>query len=537
MAVPRAAAALLATALSAGLLAAPVGAQDPGHRRMAATVTSPADGAVIDLEIYRPAGASAGSPVPVLLQGPGWSGTKTAADGAFAAYLDAGYGVVSITPRGFGESGGEVTIMDPDLEGRDYIAVLDLVAGLDWAASEPRTVDGPSGAAIVIDDPLVGAIGGSYGGGYQLLVALTELATKGYTRMDALSPQITWHDLNDALAPQGVPRSAWLTLLYAVGAQDVAPYVTEGFAYGVATGSYPDGSVPGVVDLEAELATHGPSGFLAQGIQLDIPVLLRQGFSDNLFNFNQGWRNFTGLLTDDAREASTLIGFNGGHALPNVLPMGEATGGDACVEDFTATEIAFFDAVFAGEDPRVVGDGEPFHYTTVDGDCLRLVPPRMDREVLPMGAADPLGLAAGTVVSPAAGGLPIHVPIPGTQGLTVAGVPTLTADLTGLGLDARAFLGLSRGTSPLDATVIQNNLLPVRATGGLAQQQVAVELPGLAVELADDEQLFLTVSPVSDIFFAHGSRTPGAVLLEAVEIDLPVVTDRPGRGHFTRPRD
>jgi len=35
--------------------------------------------------------------------------------------------------------------------------------------------------------------------------------------------------------------------------------------------------------------------------------------------------------------------------------------------------------------------------------------------------------------------------------------------------------------------------------------------------------LFLTVSPASDMFAVHGSRTPGALSLEDVTVRLPVV--------------
>ena len=59
----------------------------------------------------------------------------------------------------------------------------------------------------IADDPVLGAIGGSYGGGYQTITALTELSETGRTRFDALAPEITWYDLPEALAPQGVVRN------------------------------------------------------------------------------------------------------------------------------------------------------------------------------------------------------------------------------------------------------------------------------------------------------------------------------------------
>ncbi len=522
----RVASVLSATAIALSLVApGAVTAQEaPADSHSSAMVTSPADGAKIDIEIYRPGTASAANPVPILLQGPGWGGSKTSSNGAFGPYLKAGYGVVSITPRGFGNSGGEVTVMDPELEGQDYIAVLDHIQTLDWVATEEREVTTLDGTTMTIEDPLLGAIGGSYGGGYQFLVALNELRTRGYTRMDALSPQITWHNLNTALAPADVPRTAWLTLLYAVGSSSVAPYVTEGYLYGAATGNYPDGSVPLVVDLKSEFASHGPSFHVGQDIQLDIPVMMRQGFSDNLFNFNEAWDNWTVTLTDEARAGSTLVGYNGGHALPNVYPVGSASGSDACVSNYTTTEIAFFDAVFSGQDTRVLGD--PLLYTTVDGDCLRLQESDVVEEDHALATLDPsgtLGSATGTVST---AGAPLSIEIADTAGITIGGVPTISGNVYAVGADARAFLALSVGTSPTNAVVIQNNVMPIRATGGATLgTPFSMELPGVAAELEPGEKLFLTISGTSDMFFGHGSRTPGAIGMTDVTVTLPVVQE------------
>ena len=64
-------------------------------------------------------------------------------------------------------------------------------------------------------DPVLGAIGGSYGGGYQLVGALSEVRDRGATRFDALVPEITWFSLTESLFPQGVPRTEWAAALTA----------------------------------------------------------------------------------------------------------------------------------------------------------------------------------------------------------------------------------------------------------------------------------------------------------------------------------
>ena len=115
-------------------------------------------------------------------------------------------------------------MQDPDLEAEDIDSVIDYVAKLSWVAK-----DLDSKGREVAGDPVLGAIGGSYGGGYQTMAALDEIAEEGHTRFDALAPEITWYDLNESLAPQGVPRTVWTSALFALGASMLPQYVQEAF--------------------------------------------------------------------------------------------------------------------------------------------------------------------------------------------------------------------------------------------------------------------------------------------------------------------
>ena len=78
--------------------------------------------------------------------------------------------------------------------------------------------------------------------------------------------------------------------------------------------------------------------------------------------------------------------------------------------------------------------------------------------------------------------------------------------------------------------------MPVHRVVPVVQEETTIELPAVAYELAEGERFFLTVTPVSDISPGHGSRTPGAVVLEDVTVLLsvpagdapdPVVPDLP----------
>jgi ABC-2 type transport system ATP-binding protein len=496
-------------ALLAGLLAVPSAAAEAPTTSHGCVASVPEPGSTEPVQIcyslHRPAGASKDARVPMVLHSHGWGGSRSSSASAFTSWLDKGFGILSFDQRGFGESGGLAHVENPDFEGQDVTRLVDLVAGLDWVAKQRR------------DDPVLGAIGGSYGGGYQFVGALTELRDTGRTRFDALAPEITWWDLKDALAPDEVPRSTWLTALYAAGAQSLPQEVHEAFAYSAATGDWPGSGDP-APDLDAFFEKNGPAWHVSEGRRLDIPVLFGQGITDNLFNLNQGLESYDSVLTDKARRKSMLVGYNGGHVLPNVLPAGYGGSGDPCSKQlgsasFSALAQRFMQKTLQGIESGLTGLGQ-YHLATADGACLTLDSVTADTAV-----------DLGTVPTSTALGAPVaHELLAGP--VTVAGQPFVTADVTALGADARAFFALSVGTSPADAKVVANNVLPLSEPLPVVGAARTIELPAVAVDVPAGQSLFLTVSPVSDMFAFHGSRTPGALLLEGTAVHLPLVEQR-----------
>ena len=91
--------------------------------------------------------------------------------------------MLSFDQRGFGESGGQAHIEHPDVEGKDVQGSSTSSPAQDWVAKE-----GPG-------DPVLGAIGGSYGGGYQFVGAFSRAARHGHapasTRWPPRSPGAT----------------------------------------------------------------------------------------------------------------------------------------------------------------------------------------------------------------------------------------------------------------------------------------------------------------------------------------------------------
>jgi pimeloyl-ACP methyl ester carboxylesterase len=297
---------------------------------------------------------------PLILHGHGFGGSRSTS--GFAEYRDLGYAVISIDMRGFGDSTGTVRVMDPDMEGKDLIRILDWAEQqLDYLAWRDESLlthpfmARPQDGLSIADGAnlLVGAIGSSYGGGYQLL--LQNVDPKN--RLDALAPDITWHDLRWSLNPGDVIKTGWDLLLvaggeagsYAPGFQNgepptqrgLDPYIVETLARAAATGEFPREALEwfryhspsywcglnGQPTMPYQVTDNAPfdPNFLLSGYlnelpgsnlrrgQLGIPVLLSQGMRDTLFNFNDAWWNYQCLATrgDDVR----LISHQSGHIL------------------------------------------------------------------------------------------------------------------------------------------------------------------------------------------------------------------------------
>ena len=488
--------------------------------------------------IHQPAGASADAPVPMVMHSHGWGGSRSRSAGSFGDWLGKGFGILSFDQRGFGESGGLAHVEHPDLEGQDVQKLVDLIGSLDWVAkdaapattttTETRTPgksagkgngdkDGhttTTGTPAFAVDPVLGAIGGSYGGGYQFVGAFSELRDHGATRFDALAPEITWWDLKESLAPEEVPRTTWQVLLQGLGVKDEPSELQAGSVYGTTTGQWPGTGNP-VADLDAFFEKNGPAWHVSQGRKLDIPVLFGQGVTDNLFNLNQGLKNFDRALTDDARARSIFVGYNGGHALPNALPAGYGTGGDPCSTalgspDFRELSQRFLQENLKGLATGLGGFGQ-YHLANVDAKTCFTVD----------SVAATRTYELGTVPTTTAAGAPVARQLAAGP-LRVAGQPLVEAAVTGLGVENRAFFALSVGTSPANARVVANNVMPLREALPVQDKARTFELPAVAVDLKQGEFLYLTVSPVSDMFVGHGSRTPGAMVLEGTKVHVPV---------------
>lgn len=510
------------TAALAGLLAAPSLA-GPAAASPATTtngcITSvpdpetPSTPQKICYTLFKPAGADSRHKVPVIFHSHGWAGSRTTTASSFERWFKAGFGVLSFDQRGFGEDGGKARIENPAYEGQDVMKLVDLVAKLPWVL-----LDGPG-------DPRLGAIGGSYGGGYQFVGAFTELMTKGKPVFDALAPEITWYDLKESLAPSGVPRTEWSTVLTAAGARALPNEVLEGFAQTTVTGTWAAGQVPGGPNLDAFFAKNGPKWHVSQGRRLDIPVLFGQGETDNLFPLHQGLENWANALTPSARSRSIFVGYNGGHTLPSIAPLGypapdpqKAIGGvsaDPCSKQlgggsFSDLAIRFMREKLLGQRTGLKGFGL-YHLATADGACTTVSSVKANRLY-----------EIGTVATTEAAGGPIGYKIADGP-IRIAGTPYLAGQMTAVGYNNRAFYALGVGTNPADVQIVQNNMLPFSSEMPVLSDQRTIELPSVAVDVPKGKSLFLVASAFCDMYGGFQSRTPGAIVIDGATVHLPVV--------------
>ncbi|MBB3046646.1 pimeloyl-ACP methyl ester carboxylesterase [Litorivivens lipolytica] len=275
---------------------------------------------------------------PLALHGHGFGGLRLQeADQLTQKLVDAGYAVISIDQRGFGDSEGTVRVMDPDFEGKDLVQILDWAEEhLDYLAwrndSSKEFVARPADRTSISggDNLLAGAYGSSYGGGYQLLLH----AVDPKDRLDALAPDITWHDLRYSLNPGDTLKTAWDLLLVAGGeggsyvpgltsanpqtvkpGSGLDPYIRETLLRGASTNEFPRNGLewfryhsptywcdlrdepsrpysPHAGTLNNNLNPDTAPGNNTRASQRPVDVLLTQGFRDALFNFNDAWWNY-----------------------------------------------------------------------------------------------------------------------------------------------------------------------------------------------------------------------------------------------------
>ncbi len=213
---------------------------------------------------------------------------------------DQGYNVITWDPRGTFSSGGVWQADSPAFEGQDVKSLIS------WAEGDtnPGGVANPYKTKVEISapgDPVIGMIGGSYGGAIQLIGAGID------PRIDAIVPGISWNSLPASLYPDNAFKTAYASLLL-LSLVTTGSRINNQMYIGIATGD-----LLGWVSQTslAVFATSGPD-YLLDNVKA--PALLIQGTSDPLFPLSQALANaqqLTGLSSDQVK----MVWYCGGHGV------------------------------------------------------------------------------------------------------------------------------------------------------------------------------------------------------------------------------
>ncbi len=480
-----------------------------GYREAEFASVESFDGHRVPITIYRPRSASAEDPVPVVLHSHGWAASRATRDAAFRDYTTAGLAVVSIDMRGHGDARetSESRLDSVEYEVRDVLAVIDYVAGLPWVKLEAP------------GDPVLGAIGDSYGGGYQLLTAALD------PRLDAIAPMNTWNDLLRALAPNGVPKMAWIEVLGTSAAllARLHPDLEAGFLQIRMTSELPDGIPTGEDDLAASFRASSASAYPGA---VRVPTLLIQGIGDTLFGPEEAFATYE--MVRAAGAPVRLVTHLGGHTLggPAGLNASEAglparVAGQYPCGDPRELTLAWHKQYLLGQPqpsaPDVclaLEDG-----TTVTAPSFPVVASRpveasvVDLRVLSGNATDRVAAPLWTA----------------TAESRILGGATLRGNATTVDPDATVFWSLEVAGAEGGARIANGQVTPQRFFGPLEEAPFTLNLEAVAIHLQPGDAVRLVLQGAHTRFANPGSTVHGEVALSDVVVELPISCENPGQ--------
>ncbi|MBO0909953.1 alpha/beta hydrolase [Arthrobacter sunyaminii] len=481
-----AAAGLLGSSLAAApaVWAAPVQAAAPAVRTD--VVITSFDGTPIHTNFFPAAGLASGQQAPTVMVGPGFglpggrlpvTSTSTLIGSIGIAPLrDAGYNVVTWDPRGFGLSGGEAYINNPQYEGRDAQAIVDYIA----AQPEAR-LDAPG-------DPVLGMAGASYGGGIQFVLASQD------PRVDAIAPTIAWNDLTTSLYKEGSFKTGWGALLCAEGtalgqlgslvgnqgalSAPVRKACKEGLTY------------PNRLSSEsvAYFASLTPDEMFTS---ITAPTLIIQGTADTLFTLSEATRNYE--LISSAGTPTKMLQFCGGHGLCN------STAGP---DRITPAVLNWF-GKYLQDAP--VDTGAAFEFIDQFG-VTRAAPgyPAATGSLTGSGKGPLLltpaalsGAVVAAAVAPSAVNVPISAPAVTTS---VFGAPQLTLTYRGYAPRGNTHVYAQIIDRSRASLVLGNQVTPVPLILDGRERTVTVPLEEVSYTVTSASRLVLQVTPATSVY-------------------------------------
>ncbi len=529
--------------------------------------TGPDDATTCEVlgDLRLPSSASAAKPAVALLSTNGFGGSKddsgTQGNAAFAKqYADRGYVTLSYSGLGFGGSGCLIELDAPEWDGKVADQLAQFLAGRTGLATRtdtglpyavPGLVRTQPGKAF---DPVVGMIGGSYGGEVQFAAA-------SFGRIDAIVPQITWNDLSYSLAPNntsqvrpaanprgvtyatpGTEKVGWTTLFFALGfAQDLTNMQPEQLVAQATAGglcpNFDQRACTAKIDLDADGAPDPSTLAFARGAsvatyldKVKIPVLLSQGQADTLFNLQEAIATYSALKKQG--NDVKMVWQSWGHSDSSPVP-GELDANQPAQATFLSKVYAqWFDHYLLGVGPKPSLDTQYF------------------RDYVPY---------TGTDVAKAYASAPGY-PVAPTQKMYLSGTDALVSDPKGVADGAARFAsvvpaGLPSSYSEVPVAAQDQDVFDAPGTFAqfttpvLTQDLDLAGVPALTVQLSSTSaaaasaagpagQLVLfaklyDLAPDGTITLQHRLTAPSRIASfdRPVRLELPGVVQRVPKGH------
>jgi ABC-2 type transport system ATP-binding protein len=428
--------------------------------------------------------AKEGKRAPTVLMTHGWAGKRERTPNS--ALHGAGFNILTWDSRGFGESGGTVTIDYRKNEGRDVQALLT------WLSKQPEAK---------LDrrrDPRVGMYGGSYAGGIQFVAAAID------RRIDAITPSIAWHSLLTSLYREETVKGGWASLLYASGstAGRLDPHITSAFASGATGGTLS-------AEDRAWFASRGPGALVRR---IKVPTLILQGTPDTLFTPSEGIDNYRILRRKGVPVK--MLWFCGGHG---TCLTGQGTAGF-----MEARAVAWLQRYVMRR--RKVRTGPGFEWLADDAvwRSARAFPPRRGTPVVGEGSGllvvSPADTLSGSplAASPAANAVNVAIPEATAQ---VVGRPSLRLSYSGTGTATHVFAQIVDESRNL---VLGNQVTPIRVQLDGASHTVTRSLEGVAASLAPGRRYRLQLIGGTQVY--GPARGAAAITFSAARISLPTTS-------------
>jgi ABC-2 type transport system ATP-binding protein len=395
-----------------------------------------------------------------------------------------------------------------DFEARDVEQLID------WVSTQPH---------VQLDatrDPRMGMIGGSYGGGIQLVTAAIDC------RVDALVPIIAWHSLTTSLFKADTPKTGWAGLLTLASAgHSLDAHVASSNASSKATGTIS-------ADDAAWFASRGPGDLINK---IAVPTLFVQGTVDTLFTLDEAVTNYKALEANDVPTAMSW--FCGGHGIC-LTKAGDTTRtgqqaiawldkyvkGDSSADIGPGFELVDQDGVAYSADSYTDATGTPI--TATGSGVLKLIATGGAGPSTASASSDDLLGAAVLPITPALATNAVNVAVPfpktGADSLLV-GAPSLTITYSGTAAagarPTRVFAQLVDSSTGL---VVGNQITPIDVTldGKSHTATVPLEMISFSAHAGSSVTLQIVATTVA---YAQ-PRLGGSVKFSSISLSLPVAT-------------